>query len=165
MAETKEATETKETEATATEETTAEETTATEESEAAEETTAEEQTEAAGEAETNESSEDASKVSVKSAGFAEAAAGEDKGSNSMDMILNMSVPVTVGIGTTQISIQRLLQLGPGSIVKLEKPISDPMELYLNGSQFATGEVVVIDDQFAIRIKSIIDDSDSQNGEK
>jgi flagellar motor switch protein FliN len=108
------------------------------------------------EPEVSSESDGTEQVQVRSAGFPEAGASEDIGKGSIDMILNMSVPVTVCIGQTQISIQRLLQLGHGSVIKLEKPINEPMELYLNGSKFATGEVVVIDDQFAVRIKNIVD---------
>lgn len=115
-------------------------------------------------AEQTQTTEQSPKVSAKSAEFQEAAAAPDTGSNSIDMILNMTVPITVAIGKTQMSIQRLLQLGPGSVVQLEKPVSEPMELYLNGSKFATGEVVVIEDQFAIRIVNIIDDKTQTDGE-
>lgn len=110
---------------------------------------------------TTEAEEQTSQVQAKAAEFPEAGAGQDTGSGGIDMILNMSVPVTVAVGQTKISIQRLLQLGPGSVLKLDKSVSEPMELYLNGSKFATGEVVVIDDQFGIKINTIVDLKGSQ----
>lgn len=74
---------------------------------------------------------------------------------SIDILLDMEVPVTVVIGQVEISIQRLLQLSPGSVLKLNRPIDMPAELYLKDTKFATGEIVVVDDQFAVRIKEIV----------
>jgi len=74
---------------------------------------------------------------------------------SIDVLLDLNVPVTVVIDKTEISIQRLLQLGPGSVLKLEKPVGAPVDLYLKNIKFATGTIVVIDDRFAVRIKDII----------
>jgi flagellar motor switch protein FliN/FliY len=67
----------------------------------------------------------------------------------------MDVPVTVVLGTTQIPVRRLLQLGPGSVLKLEKSIEAPADLYLKDARFAEADVVVVDNQFAIRIKQIL----------
>ena len=113
---------------------------------------------------TSTTPEQTSQVQAKAADFPEAGASQDTGNGGIDMILNMTVPVTVAVGRTKISIQRLLQLGPGSVLKLDKSVSEPMELYLNGSKFATGEVVVIDDQFGIKIESIIDLKGDQSDE-
>ena len=74
---------------------------------------------------------------------------------SIDILLDMEVPVTVALGQTRIPIQRLLQLNPGSVLKLDKPIDMPAELYLKDSKFATGTIVVLDDKFAVRIKEIL----------
>lgn len=74
---------------------------------------------------------------------------------SIDVLLDLNVPVTVIIDKTEISVQRLLQLGPGSVVKLEKPVGAPVDLYLKNVKFATATIVVIDDRFAVRIKEIL----------
>lgn len=74
---------------------------------------------------------------------------------SIDILLDMNVPVTAVIDKTDISIQRLLQLGPGSVLKLDKPVGAPVDLYLKDVKFATATVVVIDDRFAVRIKDIL----------
>lgn len=74
---------------------------------------------------------------------------------SIDILLDMEVPVTVVIGQTEIPIQRLLQLSPGAVLKLDKAIDMPVDLYLKDSRFATGHVVVVDDKFAVRIKTIL----------
>jgi flagellar motor switch protein FliN/FliY len=75
--------------------------------------------------------------------------------NNLDIILDMNVPVTVAIGQTAIPVRRLLQLGPGSVLKLGKPIDEPADLYLKEVKFAAGDIVVVDGRFAVRIKQII----------
>ena len=100
--------------------------------------------------------DETSKTQVQSAEFAEAAEGVDAASaGSIDVLLDMDVPVTVAIGRREITIRRLLQLGPGSVIQLEKPIEAPADLYLKDTKFATGSIVIIDDRFAVRIKEII----------
>jgi len=78
-----------------------------------------------------------------------------KGSGSIDLLLGMNVPVTVAIGQKQIPVQKLLQLGPGSVLELDKSINEPVELYLRGSKFATGEIVIVQERFAVKIKNVI----------
>jgi len=73
----------------------------------------------------------------------------------LDIILDMNVPVTVSIGRTEMPVRRLLQLGPGSVLKLDKPIDAPADLLLKDAKFAAGNVVVVDGRFAVRIKQII----------
>ncbi len=81
-------------------------------------------------------------------GLASAAGGQ------LDILLDMEVPVTVALGATQVPVRRLLQLGPGAVLRLEKPIEAPVDLYLKDSKFAEAEVVVVDNRFAVRIKKI-----------
>lgn len=97
-----------------------------------------------------------SKKQVQTAEFSEAAETETPGhGTSIDILLDMSVPITVAIGKTEVLIQRLLQLGPGSVLKLDKPIEAPADLYLKDTRFATGSIVVVDGKFAIKIKEIL----------
>jgi flagellar motor switch protein FliN/FliY len=74
---------------------------------------------------------------------------------SIGILLDMEVPVTVTIGQTEIPVKRLLQLGPGSVLKLSKPVNEPVDLYLSDSKFATGTVVVVDGRFAVKITQIL----------
>lgn len=76
-------------------------------------------------------------------------------SNQLDVLLDMDVPVTVVLGTAQIPVRRLLQLGPGAVLKLEKSIEAPADLYLKDAKFAEADVVVVDQRFAVRIKQIL----------
>ncbi len=85
---------------------------------------------------------------------AEGNAGNGEGA-SIDILLDMEVPVTVTIGHTEIPIHHLLKLSAGSVLKLDKPIDAPVELYLKDAKFATGEIVVVEDKFAVRIKEIV----------
>jgi len=104
----------------------------------------------------NDTAEGDSKTPAQSAEFPEAPAGENSAANtSIGILLDMDVPVTVAIGKTEIPIQRLLQLGPGSVLLLDKPIDAPADIYLKDTRFATGSVVVVDGRFAVRIKQIL----------
>jgi len=100
--------------------------------------------------------QDDSKKQAQSAEFSEAAETEVSGSGgSIDILLDMSVPIAVTIGQTEIPVRRLLQLGPGSVLKLNKPINEPIDLYLSDTKFATGTVVVVDEHFAVKITQIL----------
>jgi len=82
----------------------------------------------------------------------------DSGSPSggqFDILLDMSIPISVVLGQTQISVRRLLQLGPGSVLQLDKAIEAPADLYLKDSKFAEADIVVVEDRFAVRIKRIL----------
>ncbi len=72
----------------------------------------------------------------------------------VDMLLDINMPVTVCLGDAQVPVKRLLQLGPGSVLQLDKNINQPAELYVQDVKFATGDIVAVDDCFAIRIKEI-----------
>lgn len=97
-----------------------------------------------------------SKKKAQAVEFPEAVGTESLGrGNKLDIILDMNVPVTVAIGQTEIPVRRLLQLGPGSVLKLGKPIDEPADLYLKEAKFAAGDIVVVDGRFAVRIKRVI----------
>jgi flagellar motor switch protein FliN len=96
------------------------------------------------------------KTKAQAADFTEAVDAPTAGAaSSIDILLDMSVPVTVTIGSTQVPILRLLHLGPGSVIKLDKSVDSPMDLYLKDTKFATGSIVVVDGHFAVRIKQIL----------
>ena len=80
--------------------------------------------------------------------------GEAEATGQLDLLLDMDVPVTVVLGSAQIPIRRLLQLGPGAVLKLQKSIEAPADLYLKDSKFAEADVVVVENRFAVRIKRI-----------
>jgi flagellar motor switch protein FliN/FliY len=101
------------------------------------------------------------KTQAQSAEFPEAAATEGgSAAGSIDILLDMNVPVTVAVGQTELPVRRLLQFGPGSVLKLDKSIDEPADLYLKDTKFATGNVVVVDGQFAIKIQQVLGTGDS-----
>ena len=75
---------------------------------------------------------------------------------SLNQLLDVSVGVTAEIGRTTLSIADVLKLGSGSVVNLDRAVSEPIDLLVQGVPFARGEVVVIEDRFAIRIREIVD---------
>ena len=103
------------------------------------------------------------KKQAQSVEFPEATGSEAAGpGGSIDILLDMNVPITVTIGRTELSVQRLLKLGPGSVVNLDKSINEPADLYLKDTRFATGNIVVVDGRFAVRIDKIIGIGDSES---
>ena len=112
--------------------------------------------------------QDDSKKQAQSVEFSETPETEVSGpSGSIDILLDMNVPVRVTIGQTEIPVRRLLQLGPGAVLKLNKPINEPVELYLSDTKFAEGSVVVVEERFAVKITQIlgVTDSADQTNEK
>ena len=79
--------------------------------------------------------------------------------NSLDMILDIPVSLTVELGRTKIAIRSLLQLAQGSVVELDGMAGEPMDVLVNGCLIAQGEVVVVNDKFGIRLTDIISPSE------
>ncbi len=98
----------------------------------------------------------ADKVQAHAVEFTPATEGGESGvTSSLDILLDMDVPVTVTVGQTELSVQKLLKLGPGTVIRLDKAISEPVDLYIGDAKFATGQVVVVEEKFAIKIKDIL----------
>jgi len=78
-------------------------------------------------------------------------------SDGIDLDVIMDVPVTLAMefGRTKISIKKLLQLNQGSIVELDRLATDPLDIFVNGTLVARGEVVVVNEKFGIRLTEII----------
>lgn len=74
---------------------------------------------------------------------------------NISMVQEIPVEITVELGRTKRKINEILEYGPGTIVELDKLVGEPLEVYANGRIIAKGEVVVIDDNFGIRITDII----------
>jgi flagellar motor switch protein FliN/FliY len=72
-----------------------------------------------------------------------------------DMIMDIPVSLTVELGRTKISIRNLLQLAHGSVVELDGLAGEPMDVLVNGTLIAQGEVVVVNEKFGIRLTDII----------
>ena len=74
---------------------------------------------------------------------------------NMDMILDIPVTIAMEIGRTKISIRNLLQLNQGSVVELDLLAGEPMDVLVNGTLVAHGEVVVVNDKFGIRLTDVV----------
>jgi flagellar motor switch protein FliN/FliY len=85
-----------------------------------------------------------------------AAAASAAGLTSLDNLLDVPVTVTAELGRTRLPLANILKLGVGAVVELDRGISEPVDLLVQGTLLAKGEVVVVDDRFAIRIKQIVD---------
>ena len=80
---------------------------------------------------------------------------KSSGLSDFDMILDIPVQMTVELGRTKLSIRNLLQLAHGSVVELDGLAGEPMDVLVNGTLIAQGEVVVVNDKFGIRLTDII----------
>ena len=74
---------------------------------------------------------------------------------NMDFLLDIPLEITVELGKTKITIGELLKLGQGSVVELNKLTNQPLEIFINKKLMAQGEVVVVNEKFAIRLTNII----------
>jgi flagellar motor switch protein FliN/FliY len=70
---------------------------------------------------------------------------------NLELLYDVRVKLTVELGACQMAMRDVLQLGPGSVVKLDKAAQSPVDLYVNQKRIARGEVVVVDDTYAIKI--------------
>ncbi|MGE5381124.1 MAG: flagellar motor switch phosphatase FliY [Methylocystaceae bacterium] len=99
-------------------------------------------------------------VAVKPVQFAplsgEPAVHEPK---NIGLILDVPLEITVELGRTKKTIKEILEMGPGSIIQLEKLAGEPVDLLVNGKLIAKGEVVVIDETYGVRINAIISPMD------
>ena len=81
-------------------------------------------------------------------------AGVD-GTRELERLYDVPVELAVEIGRTQMTIRETLALGPGSIVTLNRLACEPVDLLVNGKPIARGEVVVIDEEFGLRVTEVV----------
>lgn len=74
---------------------------------------------------------------------------------NLDVILDIPVTISMEIGNTKINIRNLLQLNQGSVVELDRMAGEPLDVMVNGTLIAHGEVVVVNEKFGIRLTDII----------
>ncbi|WP_456380688.1 flagellar motor switch protein FliN [Thiolapillus sp.] len=74
---------------------------------------------------------------------------------NLDVILNIPVTLSMQIGRTRMTIEELMRLNRGSVVKLDRLAGEPMDVLVNGTLIAHGEVVVVNDKFGIRLLDVI----------
>lgn len=81
------------------------------------------------------------------------------GSPDLDVILDIPVRISMEVGSTAITIRNLLQLNQGSVIELDRLAGEPLDVLVNGTLIAHGEVVVVNDKFGIRMTDVISPSE------
>lgn len=79
----------------------------------------------------------------------------DADAQNIDLLLDVNLPVSIELGRTKMSIEEILSLGPGSVVELAKLAGEPVDLLVNYKIVARGEVVVIDENFGVRVTQLL----------
>jgi len=78
---------------------------------------------------------------------------------NFELLLDIPLEVTVEIGRTRLAIRELLQLGPGSVVELQKLAGETLDVLINGKPIARGEAVMVNDKFGVRLTDVISPSE------
>ena len=81
------------------------------------------------------------------------------GSPDLDVILDIPVRISMEVGNTEITIRNLLQLNQGSVIELDRLAGEPLDVLVNGTLIAHGEVVVVNERFGIRMTDVISPSE------
>lgn len=84
---------------------------------------------------------------------------EMAGADNIDRLMDVTLSLSVELGRKQMQIKEILGLGPGKIIELDKLAGEPVDLLVNGKMLAKGEVVVVDENFGVRITDLINPQD------
>jgi flagellar motor switch protein FliN len=79
-------------------------------------------------------------------------AGEKAG---MDILLDVTLPVSVELGKTKMTIKEVLSMSPGTVVELDRAAGEPVDILVSGKVIGKGEVVVVEDKFGVRISELV----------
>jgi len=77
---------------------------------------------------------------------------------NLDLVRDIHVTLTVELGRTDMLIQDILELTPGKVIELDRLAGEPLDIVVNGKLLAKGEVVVVDENFGVRLTSIVEQS-------
>lgn len=78
---------------------------------------------------------------------------------NLDLILDVQVTLSLEVGRARIPIRNLLQLNQGSVVELERMAGEPLDVFVNGTLVAQGEVVVVNERFGVRLTEVVSPSE------
>ena len=84
---------------------------------------------------------------------------------NIDMLMDVPLTVTIELGRTEMSLKQALELNQGSVIELSRLAGDPIDVFVNERLIARGEVVVVDDKFAVRITELFSNNPKGNGDK
>ena len=107
------------------------------------------------EEETKETEADESSDNQNTEGEAPKALGDDSGKINPDVLQSIPVTISVEVGKTSLKIRDLLRLTQGSVVELERLAGEPLDLLVNNTVVAQGEVVLVNDRYGIRLTRVI----------
>ncbi len=79
---------------------------------------------------------------------------QQNGNQSMDMLMDIPLQVTVELGRRKMPISKILSLGPGSVVELSKTAGEPLDIYVNDRLVAKGEAVLVGDRYGVRLTEV-----------
>jgi flagellar motor switch protein FliN/FliY len=79
----------------------------------------------------------------------------------LSMLLDLSLPVSIELGRTSMTVQEILRLGRGSVIQLERLAGEPIDVFVGDRRFAEGEVVILGETFGVRITRILPRSQSE----
>lgn len=82
---------------------------------------------------------------------------------TIEFLMDVSLSVSVEVGRARMTINDLLQMGPGSVVELEKLAGEPLDIFINGKPVARGEAVIVNEKFGVRLTDIISPEDRVEG--
>ncbi|MCY0878403.1 MAG: flagellar motor switch protein FliN [Firmicutes bacterium] len=97
-------------------------------------------------------------VEVKKVEFVELEEAEEtrpRAPGPVDFVFDVPMTVEAVLGTTELTVREVLEVGPGSIIELDRAYGEPVDLYLNGRLVARGDVVIIGDNFGVKITEIL----------
>lgn len=86
---------------------------------------------------------------------------------NIDMLMDVPLTVTIELGRTEMTLKQALELNQGSVVELNRLAGDPIDIFVNERLIAKGEVVVVDDKFAVRVTELFSNTNkpTTSGEK
>jgi len=85
--------------------------------------------------------------------------GVNPGEVNVESLLDIPVTMSLEVGRSRVSIRNLLQLNQGSVIELERAAGEPLDVFVNGTLVAHGEVVVVNEKFGIRLTDVISPAD------
>ena len=85
--------------------------------------------------------------------------GEGESSVQLELIQNVAVSISVEVGRSSLRIRDLLRLGQGSVVELDRVAGEPLDVCVNNTVIARGEVVLVNERYGIRLTQVVDQED------
>lgn len=85
--------------------------------------------------------------------------GEGESAMQLDLIQNVAVSISVEVGRSSLRIRDLLRLGQGSVVELDRVAGEPLDVCVNNTVIARGEVVLVNERYGIRLTQVVDPED------